>query len=99
MTECSSKHRQNVTKTNMMHINLTMLGRESMHSMEKPSWLIGNTKRAMDFLNDGLSTKEANTEIVVGNHGKLYVKTTTWVTMHNEFFMSYGGPFWLDLIK
>ena len=48
------------------------------------------------FINDGLSTKEANTEIVVGNDGKLYVKTTTWVNMHNEFFMSYGGPFWLD---
>jgi len=51
------------------------------------------------FINDGLSTKEANTEIVVGNDGKLYVKKTTWVAVHNEFFMSYGGPFWLDPIN
>ena len=51
------------------------------------------------FINDGLSTYEANTEIVVGNDGKLYVKTTTWVNVHNEFFMSYGGPFWLDPIN
>ena len=51
------------------------------------------------FINDGLSTKKANTEIVVGIDGKLYVKTTTWVNVHNEFFMSYGGPFWLDPIN
>jgi len=47
------------------------------------------------FINDRLSTEEANTEIVVGKDEKLYVKTTKRISVNNEFLMSYGGPYWL----
>ena len=48
------------------------------------------------FMNDGLSFKEANSEIRVGEDGILYVELTTIVERNEELIMSYGCPFWMD---
>ena len=48
------------------------------------------------YMNDGLDFKEANAILVFGSDGKIYVETTTTVSMHAELLLSYGQLYWLD---
>ena len=51
------------------------------------------------FMNDGLTHKEANTELVFGEDGKIYVETTTTVAKNDELLLAYGSSFWLEPSK